>query len=257
MIHAVIPSGSASAARAPKPTAEPSPVSQRDLLDDEHLEALDAADQEQVDQLRASAQIAAAQTFGPFNDAPDSPFYSADDLSPAQTWERIAEHVGLATILAVAHGIAQRPITTDAIRRLHKIIFASTFPEHAGHLRKPKEEGRYGIVLGTAEHAIVKSERATAGARVPRRLEQICREFNETAAAQEQPDAIHLNDLVLTAVRFYVKILSTHPFLDGNGRTAFTTPRRRLRSRCSSTRRSTAMTDPKAPTWRPMASSCR
>jgi fido (protein-threonine AMPylation protein) len=197
-------------------------VSEHDLLDDEHLEALDAADQEQVDRLRASAQIAAVQTFGPFNDSSDSPFYSAEDLSPAQTWERIAEHVGLATILAVAHGIAQRPITTDAIRRLHKIIFASTFPEHAGRLRKPKEEGRYGIVLGTAEHPIVKGERATAGARVPRRLEQICHEFNETVAAQEQLDAIDLNDLVLAAVRFYVKILSTHPFLDGNGRTAFT-----------------------------------
>ena len=28
--------------------------------------------------------------------------------------------------------------------------------------------------------------------------------------------------LVFTAVRLYAKVLSTHPFLDGNGRTAFT-----------------------------------
>ncbi len=197
-------------------------MSEHDPFDDEHLEALYAADQSQVDQLRGSAEIAAAQTFGPFNDVPDSPFYAAEDLSPTQTWERIAERVGLATVLAVVHGVAKRPITVDAIRRLHEIIFVTTFPDHAGHLRKPKEEGRYGVVLGTAEHPVVKSERATAGARVPRRLEEICREFNETAAAQEQPDTIALDELVLTAVRFYAKVLSTHPFLDGNGRTAFT-----------------------------------
>jgi fido (protein-threonine AMPylation protein) len=197
-------------------------MSEHDPLDDGQIEALYAADQNQVDQLRGSAEIAAAQTFGPFNDVPDSPFYSAQELSPTQTWEQIAERVGLATIVAVVHGVAQRSITVDAVRRLHEIIFVTTFPEHAGHLRKPREEGRYGVVLGTAEHPVVKSERATAGARVPRRLEEICREFNETAAAQEQPDTIALDELVLTAVRFYTKILSTHPFLDGNGRTAFT-----------------------------------
>jgi fido (protein-threonine AMPylation protein) len=193
-----------------------------DLFDDEQLEALYPADQSQVDQLRGSAQIAAARTFGPFNDAPDSPFYSSDDLSPTQTWEQIAERVGLATVVAVTHGAAQRIITVDAIRRLHEIIFLTTFPEHAGRLRQRKEEVEYGIVVGTAEHPIVKSERATAGARVVRRLEQVCREFNDAIAKQKQLDAIAFEDLVFTAVRLYAKVLSAHPFLDGNGRTAFT-----------------------------------
>ena len=98
----------------------------------------------------------------------------------------------------------------------------TTFHEHAGRLRQRKEEVEYGIVLGTAEQPVVKSERATSGARVIRRLEQVCREFNETVAEQEQSDQIALDDLVFTAVRLYVKVLSTHPFLDGNGRTAFT-----------------------------------
>ena len=202
-------------------TRTPPPMSD-DLFEDEHLKALYAADQSQVDELRASAQIAAAQTFGPFNDAPDSPFYSAKDLSPTQTWKRIAERVGLATVVAVVHGLARRPITVDAIRCLHEIIFVTTFPEHAGRLRKRNEEGAYGIVLGTADEPIVKSERATAGARIVRRLEQICDECNDTVAEQEQRDAIVLGDPVFTAVRLYAKVLSAHPFLDGNGRTAFT-----------------------------------
>lgn len=76
--------------------------------------------------------------------------------------------------------------------------------------------------MGTAEQPVVKSERATFGARVIRHLKQICDEFNETVTEQEQADPIELDDLVFTAVRLYAKVLSTHPFLDGNGRTAFT-----------------------------------
>lgn len=193
-----------------------------DLFDDKQLQALNPADQGQVDQLRGPAQIAAARTFGPFNDMPDSPFYSVEDLSPAQTWEQIAEHVVLATTVAAVHGAARRPITIETICRLHEIIFMTTFPEHAGRLRQRNEEGEYGIVLGTAEQPIAKGERATAGARVVSRLEQICREFNETVAEQDQSDPIALDALVFTAVRLYAKVLSTHPFLDGNGRTAFT-----------------------------------
>ena len=193
-----------------------------DLSDDEHLEALDAADQSQADQLRVSAQIAATRTFGPFNDVPDSPFYAAEDLSPEQTWERIAERVVLATAVAAIHGKEQRDISVEAICHLHEIIFQTTFPEHAGRPRQRDEEARYGIVLGTAEQPIVKSERATAGARLQQRLQQLCREFNSTAAEQDQLDAIQLDDLVFIAVRLYAKMLSAHPFLDGNGRTAFT-----------------------------------
>lgn len=193
-----------------------------DLFDDEHLEALDAADQGQVDQLGASAQIAATQTFGPFNDVPDSPFYSAEDLSPEQTWEQIAERVVLATAVAAIHGTAQRDISVEAICRLHEIIFQTTFSEHAGRLRQRGEEARYGIVLGTAEQPIVKSERATAGARLQQRLQQLCDEFNSAAAEQDQLDAVQLDDLVFIAGRLYAKTLSAHPFLDGNGRTAFT-----------------------------------
>lgn len=193
-----------------------------DLFDDEHLEALDAADQDQVDQLRASAQIAATRTFGPFNDVPDSPFYTAEDLTPEQTWEQIAERVVLATAVAAIHGTAQRDISVEAICRLHELIFQTTFPEHAGRLRQRGEEARYGIVLGTTEQPVVKSERATAGARLQQRLQQLCRESNSAAAERDQLDAIQLDDLVFIAVRLYAKTLSAHPFLDGNGRAAFT-----------------------------------
>lgn len=196
-------------------------MNEHDLLDDDQSTAPDPADQAEADDLLSSAQAAAAQTFGPFNDQPDSPFYTAEEFSPEATWEQIAERVVLATRTAVVHGATGRPITVVAVRRLHEIIFETTFPEHAGRLRVRGEEVQYGIVLGAAESPITQSARATAGARVLKRLERACAEFNEAALAQDQREAMQLDEVVLPAVRLYVKVLSIHPFLDGNGRTAY------------------------------------
>lgn len=196
-------------------------MDEHDLFDDEQSAALEPADHAEVDDLLSSARAAAGQTFGPFNDLPDSPFYTAEELSPEETWERIAERVVLATCAAVVHGASGRPITVDAVRRLHEIIFVTTFPEHAGRLRQRGEEAQYGIVLGAAERPILQSARATAGARVLKRLDRACAEFNDAALAQDQRDAMQLEEVVLPAARLYVKVLSIHPFLDGNGRTAY------------------------------------
>jgi fido (protein-threonine AMPylation protein) len=197
-------------------------VDRDDLTGDEPLRALDNADQAAVDQLLTSARMAAAQTFGPFNDASESPFYAAEDTTPQQTWERIAEHVTLATTAAVAHGAARRPISTTDVSRLHKIVFETTFPDDAGRLRERGEEAQYGIVIGTRERPIPSHARATASVRVPVRLEKACREFNNAVEALEGRDTVLLDELVFVAVRLYAKVLSIHPFVDGNGRTAFT-----------------------------------
>lgn len=184
--------------------------------------ALNSADQTAVDRLLSAAQGAAAQTFGPFNDDPESPFYTAEGRAPQQTWEQIAENVALATISAVAHGVARRPISTADVCRLHEIVFASTFPTDAGRLRARGEEVQYGIVIGTNERPIPSAARATAGARVPARLEKACAEFNTAIEAIDTQNSVSLDELVFVAVRLYTKALSIHPFVDGNGRTAFT-----------------------------------
>jgi fido (protein-threonine AMPylation protein) len=197
-------------------------VDRQELNDGESLPALDAADEGAVDRLRGSAQIAASQTFGPFNDEPESPFYAADDATPQQTWERIAERVSLATAAAVAHGATGQPISVENVSRLHEIIFSTTFPKDAGRLRTRGEEAQYGIVIGTRERPVPSHARASAGARVSTRLEKSCREFNDDIEATEGRQTILLEELVLVAVRLYAKVLSIHPFVDGNGRTAFT-----------------------------------
>ena len=193
-----------------------------DLFDDEHLEALDSADQSQVDQLRTSAQIAATRTFGPFNDVPDSPFYAAEDLSPEQTWEQIAERVGLATVVAVIHGMEQRPLSVDAIRRLHEIIFLTTFPAHAGHLRNGTRKGvRHRLGHRRAAHRQERTRHGRRSGHAPSRaglprVQQRNRQAEATRRDRSSKTSCSLRSGSTP------KVLSTHPFLDGNGRTAFT-----------------------------------
>jgi fido (protein-threonine AMPylation protein) len=197
-------------------------VDRDDLTGKEPFRALDDADQEAVDHLLNSARTAAAQTFGPFNDDEDSPFYAAEDASPEQTWERIAERVTLATTAAVVHGAAHRPISAADVSRLHEIVFATSFPEDAGRLRRRGEEAQYGIVIGTREQPVLSHARATAGVRVSARLDKTCREFNDAVEALESRETVLLDELALAVVRLYAKVLSIHPFVDGNGRTVFT-----------------------------------
>lgn len=190
--------------------------------DDAPLRALNTADQAAVDRLLSAAQSAAAQTFGPFNDEPESPFYAAEGTTPQQTWEQIAERVALATTAAVAHGAARRPISAVDVRGLHEIAFTSTFPKDAGRLRVGGEEVQYGIVIGTRERPVPSAARATAGVRVPARLQKACAEFNKAIEVIEAQETVLLEEVVFVAVRLYTKVLSIHPFVDGNGRTAFT-----------------------------------
>src|ERR1700722_562535 len=99
--------------------------------------------------------------------------------------------------------------------------FTTTFPQGAGRLRARGEEAQYGIVTGTNEHPIPSHARATAGVRVPARLEKTCNDFNKTIGELEPQNTVRLDDLLLAVVGLYAKALSIHPFLDGNGRTAF------------------------------------
>ena len=47
------------------------------------------------DAIELATRIATRQTFGPYYDEPESPFYEADGLTPEETWERLAEKVAL------------------------------------------------------------------------------------------------------------------------------------------------------------------
>jgi prophage maintenance system killer protein len=77
------------------------------------------------------------------------------------------------------------------VRLWHERIFGPWFPEQAGRQR-----------VGEAFAA----------------LREEIEERDAAVASERQPK---LRDATLPAAKFYAKLLSTHPFFDGNGRVAY------------------------------------
>ena len=159
---------------------------------------------------------------GPFNDEHESPFYEAEDYSPERTWEKIAEGVAGVTARAVALALLAEPASAAMIADFHRRIFGELFPEVAGRLRRRGEEVQYGILMGTRKEPVHRARTGTAAGSLGKRLKKACDEFNAaTAVEDESEEEPTMAQLIAPAVKFYAKVLSIHPFMDGNGRTAY------------------------------------
>ena len=112
-------------------------------------------------------------------------------------------------------------LTPVIVRDWHRSIFETTFPEVAGRFRTGSDPMTYGYVVGPKDAPMNKTGRGTGSRSLPRRVDKICKEFNQAVArAENGPDA-PLIDATFPAARLYAKLLSAHPFDDGNGRTCY------------------------------------
>jgi fido (protein-threonine AMPylation protein) len=172
--------------------------------------------------LTDAARHAAHATFRRFRDEPDSRFYRAPGTTPEATWEDIREQVAATAAVAAVKGSRRESISPEDLTAWHRKIFGASFPEQCGRLRDHEES--YGYVVGPRENPVVKEGRGTGWRRVPRRLREICAEFNREAVRLDPLTArqgLTLMDATRAAARLYAKLLSVHPFEDGNGRTSF------------------------------------
>lgn len=171
--------------------------------------------------LRKAAATAAQSTFERFRDDSDSDFYEAPGRTPVETWQEIRARVGLVAAEAVELALHDATLTPSLLCDWHRGIFETTFPESAGKLRSARGGVTYGYVAGTEGAPVNKVGRGTAARKLPRRLRKICEEFNRTAAELPDATAPRLIDVTYPAARLYAKLLSAHPWSDGNGRTSY------------------------------------
>jgi fido (protein-threonine AMPylation protein) len=166
-------------------------------------------------------------SFKSFRDAEGSPFYQACGLSPEQTWREI--HVSLVNSSAGlgARYEAGEDVTPTAANVVawHHEVFVSTFPRDAGRIRSKDSLGwehvSFGIDIGTERTRSFRPLTGSHPSRIEPRVAKACdgfRGFREDARAN--PRSFSLRDVTYEVARLYAKLLSTHPFVDGNLRGA-------------------------------------
>jgi fido (protein-threonine AMPylation protein) len=169
--------------------------------------------------------IAARATFAIFRDEPTSPFYCAEGMSPEQTWKAITEQVAVVTAEVVAQASECYVAVPRDVRLWHERIFGPWFPDEAGRQRVGEERSQFDVVWGTRDRPRTETIVSCKGSSVSKRLGEA---FTALRQAIEERDAAvanerqrKLGDATLPAAKFYAKLLSTHPFFDGNGRVAY------------------------------------
>jgi fido (protein-threonine AMPylation protein) len=163
-------------------------------------------------------------SFEAFRDHEDSAFYQAPGLTPQATWDEI--HRSLAAVsaeLVVRYESGFRlEVSVLAISEWHREIFVSTFPDDAGRFRSQDRSGEwehisFGIEVGTARTARIRRIQGTHPNKIQGRIEDACKDFSAfRLLAEKTPEAFQLSDVTFEIARLYTKLLSIHPFVDGN-----------------------------------------
>jgi fido (protein-threonine AMPylation protein) len=177
------------------------------------------------DEFAQIAAVAARATFAVFHDDPASEFHRAAGMTPEETWRAVTEQVAVVAADAAVEAIRGCDAAPRDISRWHRLIFEPWFPEQAGRVRRGDEQGQYGVVWGSRQTpeflTVVSCKGRNVQARLRRAFAGLRQAVVEREDAQREGRRRMLREATLPAAAFYAKLLSTHPFFDGNGRTAY------------------------------------
>jgi Fic/DOC family len=157
----------------------------------------------------------------------ESHYAIAAPLSASETQEALLTTTGIACLQARNAGWAGAPLTADVVVGLHQQIFGPVFGEATLGLRTPPPRGSHLLDDGVDFPIWVRGAGSPEPKVVTRRgarASQVARGVRDACAAfeREAPDAVGDPDRSAAALaRLYVRLIRTHPFTDGNGRTAW------------------------------------
>lgn len=171
------------------------------------------------------------RSFSKSLDEPGSPFYSAPDWTPDETWRHARDRMAELVVALGAQDSEQIVVSPQRLQCDHRRIFGDLFPEDAGRLRWKHrgkwETGPFGIGIGSGPESDVRPMRGAHPRRIERQLRDACQEFHQMLddleRRSEGGEAISKLASTRVAARIYAKVLRIHPFVDGNLRAAYVT----------------------------------
>ena len=182
------------------------------------LHELDAEEQGLVKPVIAAARA----SFSGFEERPGSEYHCAPELSPEETWARVAEELARVSALAALQGFRDIPLTLDDVELIHRGIFEPVFGEKTLGLRsRASEKVEFPIVVGKQSAPVIRQRRGSGVKQIRQNLGKAVANFEREVAGLESVQEPALAEAALVAVKLYAKVIGVHPFLDGNGRTAW------------------------------------
>ncbi len=184
-----------------------------------------------IDQLegqeRAAAEAvveAARATFSDFADKPDSTYYRTANTGPEETWQRITVELGRVCVLAAHEGRRDVRLHVEDIAQIHRAIFEPVLGPLPNPFRGTGVDVQYPVMLGTPERPVQSVKRGVRYKQIGRRLREALERFEaelEELAELNRQGRLTIQRAVDVALKLYVSIIRIHPFVDGNGRTAW------------------------------------
>lgn len=114
-------------------------------------------------------------------------------------------------------------LSPEALIAWHRDIFQSTFLADAGRIRSKDDQGwehvSFGITIGTIRTQRDKALQGTHPQRIAERLHDAFERFETDVAEVRETPA--LGSATLACASLYARLLSIHPFVDGNLRAAY------------------------------------
>jgi fido (protein-threonine AMPylation protein) len=168
---------------------------------------------------------AAASTFANFADAEESHYFCARGRTPEETWLAVTTEVARVTAILAAQAEAGHELSVDDVDAVHRGIFRPVFGEETLRMRRHREQVEYGIVLGPRNEPRRTTQLGKSAKSLRRSLAEALAALHSAIEARDRAVARGVQRQILDATRpaaaFYGRFLADHPYMDGNGRTAF------------------------------------
>ncbi len=156
-----------------------------------------------------------------YADNPGSHYFRADHLTESQTAEAVARELCRTLVLVAKDAEADHALAPEDIDALHSAVFGPVFGDLALDRRSLKDHVEYPVWIEDRQSIRTQMAEGSAPKQIDRNIERAFARFEKQLLALSEREQLTLVDLCLPPAQLYADLIRVHPFMDGNGRTAW------------------------------------
>lgn len=165
----------------------------------------------------------ARDVFLKYDDDPVSHYHQAPKMTRGETAAALADEIERVIVLVMQAGRAERVLTLDDLRLIHRAVFGPVFGSRCLDMRTQSYPPvTYSLVtaIGPGGEMELTQMRGNSPRRVKRGLAADLEALDQEIRSLPATPAPNLMSVVRPVAQIYARIIKLHPWDDGNGRMA-------------------------------------